>query len=143
MPTVILIIADTMAITVAMAASIFTAAGPITSMAMTAATSSRPMVGFRSATTNSAKENFYLTHAAPVFGRGVVAAGFARMRRLRPCIHRPRRDGLLSWLRKRKAQLRCVWPSTSGSLAKFAAIRRASSRVSSLAADRRPGSSSK
>jgi len=31
----------------------------------------------------------------------------------------------------------------SASLAKFAAIRRASSLVSSLAADRRPGSSSK
>ena len=33
--------------------------------------------------------------------------------------------------------------SSSGSVAKFAAIRRASSRVSSLAADRLPGSSSK
>jgi hypothetical protein len=32
--------------------------------------------------------------------------------------------------------------SSSGSLAKFAAIRRASSLVSSLAAERRPGSSS-
>ena len=33
--------------------------------------------------------------------------------------------------------------SSSGSLANFAAMRRASSRVSSLAAERRPGSSSK
>ena len=48
-------------------------------------------------------------------------------------------EGLLATPRFPVAKRR----NNSGSLAKFAAIRRASSRVSSLAAERRPGSSSK
>jgi hypothetical protein len=46
-------------------------------------------------------------------------------------------------LKNAPVQLQSFQRSSSGSLAKFAAILRASSRVSSFAAERRPGSSCK
>jgi hypothetical protein len=54
-----------------------------------------------------------------------------------------RHEGLRWALKQGTASAARLPRSSSGSLAKFAAIRRASSLVSSFAAERRPGSSSK
>ena len=70
-----------------------------------------------------------------------VESALEALRAAFPCKHYGLANGQPR--RSRRRQPQPFRRTSPGSLAKFAAMRRASSRVSSLAAERRPGSSSK